>query len=215
MATRKGRAPASGAEPGTGLAAEPAAEPAAGGVPGSNLAEANDRVIAGRAADGDPRAFEVLVRRYGGLMRVYAHSILGTNDEADDVVQDAFVTAWQQLGTLDDPGAVKGWLMRIVSRRSIDRLRARRVHDDISDHDPVAAEAASPAQVAQAHSLAAAVAAALASLPAAQRRCWLLKEVAEYSYRQIAADLDLPESTVRGLISRARVNMAREMQAWR
>ncbi|AYG05290.1 RNA polymerase sigma factor [Gryllotalpicola protaetiae] len=183
--------------------------------PKDSLAEAHDRVVAGRAADGDPRAFEVLVRRYSTLMRVYARSILGTNDEVDDVVQEAFVTAWQQLELLEDPGAVKGWLMRIVSRRSIDRLRARHEHEDIIDYDPPAEAAASPAQVAQARSLADAVGAALASLPAGQRRCWLLKEVAEYSYREIAADLEIPESTVRGLISRARVNMAREMQAWR
>lgn len=184
-------------------------------MPDGRLAEADDRVVAGRAADGDPRAFEILVRRYGTLMRVYARSILGTNDEADDVVQEAFVTAWQQLESLADPGAVKTWLMRIVSRRSIDRLRARHEHEDIADYDPPAAESASPAHATQARSLAAAVGTALASLPAEQRRCWLLKEVAEYSYREIAADLDLPESTVRGLISRARVNMAREMQAWR
>jgi len=193
----------------------PALPPTAGPRPKDSLAEAHDRVVAGRAADGDPHAFEVLVRRYSTLMRVYARSILGTNDEADDVVQEAFVTAWQQLDSLEDPGVVKSWLMRIVSRRSIDRLRARRVHEDIIDYDPPAVEAASPAQVVQARSLADAVGRALASLPAGQRRCWLLKEVAEYSYRQIAADLEIPESTVRGLISRARVNMAREMQAWR
>ncbi|GAA4173927.1 sigma-70 family RNA polymerase sigma factor [Gryllotalpicola koreensis] len=179
------------------------------------LADADDRVVAGRAADGDPQAFEVLVRRYSTLMRVYARSILGTDDEADDVVQEAFVIAWQQLDSLEDPGVVKSWLMRIVSRRSIDRLRARHEHQDIADYDPPAEAAAAPAQAAQTRSLAAAVGTALASLPGEQRRCWLLKEVAEYSYREIAADLELPESTVRGLISRARVNMAREMQAWR
>jgi len=189
--------------------------PAAAAVPDGRLREAHDRVVAGRAADGDPHAFEVLVRRYSTLMRVYARSILGTNDEADDVVQEAFVTAWQQLDSLEDPGVVKSWLMRIVSRRSIDRLRARREHEDIIDYDPPAEAASSPAQMVQARSLADAVGTALASLPAGQRRCWLLKEVAEYSYREIAADLDVPESTVRGLISRARVNMAREMQAWR
>ncbi|MFC4242694.1 RNA polymerase sigma factor [Gryllotalpicola reticulitermitis] len=177
--------------------------------------DSDDRVVAGRAADGDPQAFEVLVRRYSTLMRVYARSILGMNDEADDVVQEAFVTAWQQLDSLEDLAAVKSWLMRIVSRRSIDRVRARHDHDDIIDYDPPAEAEASPAQAAQTRSLASAVGTALASLPAGQRRCWLLKEVAEYSYREIAADLELPESTVRGLISRARVNMAREMQAWR
>lgn len=181
----------------------------------SMLADADDRVVAGRAADGDTRAFEVLVRRYSGLMRVYARSILGSNDEVDDVVQESFVTAWQQLESLNDPGAVKSWLLRIVSRRSIDRLRGRRRHDNVEEHDQPAGEDTSPAHVAETHSLASAMGTVLSALPPAQRRCWLLKEVAEYSYREIALDLDIPETTVRGLISRARTTIAREMQAWR
>lgn len=186
-----------------------------GPLTASTLAEADDRVVAGRAADGDSQAFEILVRRYSGLMRVYARSILGSNDEVDDVVQEAFVTAWQQLESLNDPGAVKSWLMRIVSRRSIDRLRRRHVHDDIDEHDHPASENTSPPQVVEARSLASAIGTTLVVLSPAQRRCWLLREVAEYSYREIAQDLEIPETTVRGLISRARTTMAREMQAWR
>lgn len=186
-----------------------------GRVTRSTLAEADDRVVAGRAADGDPQAFEVLVRRYSRLMAVYARNILGSNDEVDDVVQESFVTAWQQLESLNDPGAIRSWLMRIVSRRSIDRLRRRHEHDDIEERDQPTGEDTSPPHVAEARALASSLGTVLAELPPAQRRCWLLKEVAEYSYRQIALDLDIPETTVRGLISRARTNIAREMQAWR
>lgn len=192
----------------TGLSAD--VDPIARG----ELAQADDGVVAGRAADGDPRAFEVLVRRYSRLMRVYARSLLGSNDEVDDVVQESFVTAWQQLGSLNALGSVKSWLMRIVSRRSIDRLRSRREHSELTDDIP-ALEVASPVRAAETRSLVSAIAAALAALPPAQRRCWLLREAAEYSYREIALDLDIPESTVRGMISRARTTMAREMQAWR
>ena len=181
----------------------------------STLAEADDRVVAGRAADGEAQAFEVLIRRYNGLMRAYARSILGSNDEVDDVVQESFVTAWQQLETLKDPGAIKSWLMRIVSRRSIDRLRRRREHDNIEEHDEPASEDTSPPHVTEVRSLASAARRTLLALPSAQRRCWLLREVADYSYREIAVELDIPETTVRGLISRARTNMIREMQAWR
>lgn len=186
-----------------------------GPVTTSTLAAADDRVVAGRAADGDPQAFEVLVRRYSGLMRVYARSILGSTDEVDDVVQESFVTAWQQLESLNDPGAIKSWLMRIVSRRSIDRLRRRREHDNIDDHEQPTREDTSPPHIAEARALTSALGTVLAALPPAQRRCWLLKEVAEYSYREIAVDLEIPETTVRGLISRARTNIVREMQVWR
>ncbi|MDF2443145.1 MAG: polymerase sigma-70 factor, subfamily [Subtercola sp.] len=180
-----------------------------------SLADADDRTLAGRAADGDVRAFEVLVRRYSPLMRAYATRVLGSNDETDDVVQESFITAWQQLSTLEDPSVVRSWLMRIVSRRSIDRIRARRIHVDIDDHEQEAPQSSSPPQVAEAHSREAALSQALDTMPAEQRQCWILKEIAGYSYDDIARELDLPVSTVRGVLARARKNLIREMEAWR
>lgn len=90
------------------------------------LATADDRIIAGRAADGDVTAFAVLVRRYGPMMRATARRILGSTSEVDDVVQEAFITAWDKLDQLEDPRKVKAWLMRITSHRAIDRVRAAR-----------------------------------------------------------------------------------------
>ncbi|WP_105035313.1 RNA polymerase sigma factor [Cryobacterium aureum] len=172
-------------------------------------------MLAERAADGDLRAFEVLVRRYGPLMRVQATRVLGSNDETDDVVQESFITAWQQLGTLDDPSAVKSWLMRIVSRKSIDRVRARREHANIDDTDAPAPESRAPHALAETLSQTEALSRVLAGLPEDQRRCWTLREIAEYSYGDIAAELDLPLSTVRGLLARARKTLLREMEEWR
>ena len=181
----------------------------------SPLDAAADQVLAERAADGDLRAFDVLVRRYGPLMRVYATRVLGFNDETDDVVQESFITAWQQLGTLEDGSAVKSWLMRIVSRKSIDRLRARRAHVNIEDTDAPAPENTAPHVVAEVESQTEALARVLADLPEDQRRCWTLRELAEYSYHDIASELHLPLSTVRGLLARARKTLLREMEDWR
>ena len=181
----------------------------------SSLDAASDQTLADRAADGDLRAFEVLVRRYGALMRVYTTRVLGSNDETDDVVQESFITAWQQLRTLDDGSAVKSWLMRIVSRKSIDRLRARRPHINIDDTDAPAPESHAPHVLAEIESQTEALSRVLAALPEDQRRCWTLRELAEYSYGDIAAELDLPLSTVRGLLARARKTLLREMEEWR
>ncbi|WP_104126845.1 RNA polymerase sigma factor [Cryobacterium sp. Y57] len=181
----------------------------------SPLDAAADHVLADRAADGDLRAFEVLVRRYGPLMRVYATRVLGSTDETDDVVQESFITAWQQLGTLDDGKAVKSWLMRIVGRKSIDRLRARRPHVNIDDTDAPAPESHAPHVLAEVESETEALARVLAALPVDQRRCWTLRELAEYSYGDIAVELNLPLSTVRGLLARARKTLLRQMEDWR
>lgn len=176
---------------------------------------APDRIVAGRAADGDTDAFRVLVLRHSPLMRGYARRILGTEDEADDVVQDAFIVAWQQLPDLDDPGAVKSWLMRIVSHKAIDRVRARHPHLDIDDHEQSAAEATTPASRVETRFRTDELSAALRELPEAQRQCWMLREIADYSYNEIAAELDIPASTVRGLLARARKHLIVRMGAWR
>ena len=89
---------------------------------------ADDRIVAGRAADGDPDAFRILILRYGPLMRGYARRILNATDEIDDVVQEAFIAAWQRLPDLEKPEAVRSWLMRILAHKAIGRLRKRRPH---------------------------------------------------------------------------------------
>ncbi|TFD28253.1 RNA polymerase sigma factor [Cryobacterium cryoconiti] len=174
-----------------------------------------DQVLSDRAADGDMRAFEVLVRRYGPLMRVYASRVLGSNDEMDDVVQESFITAWQQLPTLENGAAVKSWLMRIVSRKSVDRVRARRQHVNIDLTDAPAPAQQSPHRLAEAGSQTEALTRVLAELPEDQRRCWMLRELAECSYGEIAAELEIPVSTVRGLLARARKTLLQEMEEWR
>jgi RNA polymerase sigma-70 factor (ECF subfamily) len=184
-------------------------------VSSSALSDASDRILAGRAGDGDVRAFEVLVRRYGPLLRSYSRHLLGSVDESDDTVQQAFITAWQQLSTLTDPDAVKPWLMRIVNRKCLDRIRARHPAGIIDDSTPAADAGRAPEAAAENRALQSALTAALATLPEAQRRCWLMKEVAAYSYDDIAEELDVPASTVRGLLARARKTLIREMEPWR
>lgn len=179
------------------------------------LESADDRIVAGRAADGDTAAFAVLVRRYTPMMRAYTHRILSGSAEVDDVVQESFITAWQRLPELDDPGKVKSWLMRISSRKAIDRARAHRPHTDIDNIDAPAPAHNTPPQLAETQAGVAALGAALQELPDAQRACWVLRELGEYGYDEIAQELDLPTSTVRGLLARARKHILVQMEQWR
>ena len=181
----------------------------------SALERADDRIIAGRAADGDTEAFRVLVLRYAPLMRGYARRILNATDDVDDVVQEAFIAAWQQLPELENPDAVRGWLMRIVSHKAIGRVRARRPHVDITELEISAPAAVAPPRVVESRTQLAELSQALGELPDAQRECWVLREVGGYSYDEIAEELDLPLSTVRGLLARARKFLIVRMEAWR
>ncbi|WP_413231591.1 RNA polymerase sigma factor [Microbacterium sp. M28] len=144
----------------------------------------------------------------------YASAARGSAD-VDDIVQDTFVVAWQRLDELDDPAAVRSWLMRIVSRRAMDRLRATRPHLDVDDLDHAAPAETAPPRIVEARARAAALDAVLAELPEAQRQCWILRELGGQSYEEIADELAVPASTVRGLLARARKYIIVRMEQWR
>ena len=154
-----------------------------------SLSGAEDATLVVRAADGDVRAFEVLARRHGPLMRVFAAKMLGSNLESDDVVQESFLTGWRRLSDLDTPAHFRPWMMQIVTRKAIDRLRRRRHHDDVDDLQQSADPAQSPERIVEARLQLDAMWAALDRLPAERRRCWLLRETAGYSYQEIGEAL--------------------------
>ncbi|HEY0258327.1 MAG TPA: RNA polymerase sigma factor [Lacisediminihabitans sp.] len=181
----------------------------------SPLSRASDAILAARIVDGDVASFEVLVRRHGPLMRAYAAKLLGSTGESDDVVQDAFLLAWQRMADVADGASVRAWLMRIVTNRAIDRIRARPRHTDIPTWDLPASENRSTARVVEDHLEMEALVAALNRLPATQHRCWVMREVGGSSYDEIADQLGLPPSTVRGQLARARHSLVHEMEAWR
>lgn len=181
----------------------------------SKLNTASDEFLVERALNGDASAFETLARRYALLMRAYASRLLSSNAEAEDVVQEALVVAWKTLAKLEEPSKVKSWLMRIVSHKSIDLLRKRKESSGLDDLEIAAPEADRPERQALAASQMSALSAALSALPEAQRRCWTLREVGEHSYQEIAEELDLSVSTVRGQLARARATLMKEMEEWR
>lgn len=184
----------------------------------SALDDADDRTIAGRASDGDVEAFAVLVRRYTPLLRAYARRILSGTASVDDIVQDSFITAWQRLPELDDPGRVRGWLMRIVSRKAIDEVRATRPHLDLDGVEGLELPSRpgdGPAQSTERRAELTALADALQELPDAQRESWVLREIGGCSYDEIAEQLEQPVSTVRGLLARARKHIIVRMEEWR
>ena len=178
------------------------------------LEAASDGLLAARAADGDSVAFGVLVRRLAPALRAYAARLTGSSADADDAVQEALIAAWGALPGLDDPGKVRSWLFSIVSRKATDRIRARRPTVEL-DAERDEDTAAGPEQRAVASSRLDALAAVLDGLPDGQRQCWVLKEMGGFSYEEIAEQLGMTVTTVRGKLARARVSVVREMEAWR
>jgi RNA polymerase sigma-70 factor (ECF subfamily) len=80
--------------------------------------------LAVRARAGDADAFCALIDLHHRAARRVARAALGGQADADDAVQEACVTAWQRIGSLEDPAAFRAWLLRITWRKALDRRRS-------------------------------------------------------------------------------------------
>jgi len=107
----------------------PRAETAPGGVPerAPDLADGPpDEELVARCRAGDPESFTPLVRRHQRMAFALAFGVLRDREEADEVTQEAFVTAFHRLHQFDGRAAFGTWLGRIVLNRSVDAWRRRR-----------------------------------------------------------------------------------------
>src|SRR5579862_2152046 len=83
-----------------------------------------DVVLVRRARDGDYAAFEVLFERYRTLVYRFAYQMTSSRDDAEDVVQEAFVRAYQNLHRYRDEAKFTTWILRIVTNLCTDRARS-------------------------------------------------------------------------------------------
>lgn len=183
----------------------------------STTHRAADDALVRAARAGDEAAFAALVDRYGPGMYGYARRLLGDHVDAGEAVQEALVSAWKSLDDFEGRSHIRTWLYRLVHRRAVDLQRKRRpvpVEDEsLSIMLPPART--DPLQQVLDSELLVALQAALETLPWNQRACWLLREIEEMSYDEIAEAIGLTEGSVRGHLQRARQALAERMAPWR
>lgn len=132
---------------------------------------------------------------------------------------------WRELPRLSDPQAFRSWIYRITTRRCLNliRQRARRRTDamDAANLDAamppesrMSSSVVGPDQAAEDHAVRSILEASLSKLPPDQRVCWVLNQLHELTYPQIADIVGAPVSAVRGRIARARQSLAKGMAAW-
>jgi len=176
----------------------------------------DDVTLVVRARDGDVRAYEQLVRRYQGPMFRLAVRMLASRGDAEDVVQEVFLTAWRSLAGLHEETAFVSWLYRMVTNRCLNVIRDRHatVDVDLAQRESRGA-GGRPEHTVEVSGQLAAVTEALQRLTGEQRACWLLREVHGRSYEEIAHALGVTTTAVRGRIARARAQLTEMMAPWR
>lgn len=187
--------------------------------------EHSDECVAARASSGCRTAFAELVRRHVPGMRARARAVLPGTIEVDDAVQDAIIVAWHKLPELKEPAKARVWLERIAARKAIDRLRASAATTNFDDGIRESSAASSlagatntgysPAESVEMSAALGELRRVLRTLPDIQRECWVLREIDGYSYAELATELQVSPSTVRGVLARARRSVAAGMEAWR
>lgn len=170
-----------------------------------------DRELAARLMAGDQAALAEVYDRYVGLVFGMARRVLGDEAKAEDVTQEVFVYVWEQPHRFDPSrGTLRSWLGVLAHHRSVDRVRSevRRSRGE-ARIEPVDMITAGPSDVDEQLSgawLADRVREALDQLPSEQREAVVLAYFGGRTYRQVAAELAIPEGTAK---SRLRLALAK------
>jgi len=175
----------------------------------------DDAALVDRLRGGDPHAFELLVRQYGGRMLATARRLVGTDDDAHDVVQEAFLAAFRAIDTFAGTAKLSTWLHRIVINAALMRLRSRRRRREESidallprfEEDGRWAEPTSDRDVhglLERHETRAMVRKAIDQLPPIYRSALLLRDIEELDTDETASFLGLTPNAVKTRVHRAR-----------
>ncbi len=180
--------------------------------PSSNASDA-ELVILG--AQGSDMAFEFIMRRYNRLLFRTARSIVDNDADAEEVLQEAYMQAWQALGRFRAEAKLSTWLVRIVINAALGRRRRRGAQlvplsiDAVLDQPEMQRLLmTNPKQHPDQHAIRAELRTMLEAridqLPDMYRTVFMLRAVEEMTTAEVAEALQLPEATVRTRFFRAR-----------
>ena len=151
------------------------------------LAPSDDALLVQAVLAGDVDAFGTLVDRYAAEYMRFAVRMLGTREDADEVLHTAFYRAYQHLDSCQDPTRFGAWLYRIVVNECRTRAsrRGRRERRLVRD-DAVLAQLAAKDQAVELLALREELQRAIDRLPVEQREAFVLKYVEELSYEEMS-----------------------------
>jgi RNA polymerase sigma-70 factor (ECF subfamily) len=180
--------------------------------------EQSDSDLARRAAGGDQAAFQVIMRRYNRMLFRTARSILWSDSDAEDALQEAYLQAYQGLDHFRGDSRLSTWLTRIVINQALERRRKRRregtlfesssnivdLEQELESVRAAAWTTEEPESQVLREELRKLLEAKIDRLPPAFRTVFVLRALEELSVEETAACLGIPEATVRTRFFRAR-----------
>jgi RNA polymerase sigma factor (sigma-70 family) len=174
--------------------------------------QGDPRLIA-MARSGNAGAFETIVDRYQGRLLGFCRQMLGSTEDAEDVLQEVFVNAYRAMLADEREINLRPWLYRIARNRCLNHLRKPTADAQESmDMVPIV-EAASTAEKVHNREEFRRLIDDVGKLPETQRSALLLREMDAMSYEEIAAAMETSVPSVKSLLVRARIALAEASQA--
>jgi len=161
------------------------------------------------AAQGNVGAFSELVRQYQSRILRAAYGVLGSTQDADDVAQQVFIKAWNNLPHYNGRGTFGSWLYRIAINTAIDCLRRRPDEVPLDDLQEASEERVEQSVLRNAEHER--LRQAVLSLPPGSRAALILREYEQLSYKEIADVLQVPVGTVMSRLHYARQALRKKL----
>ena len=191
-----------------------------------------------RARSGDGEAFRELTEPYRRELQVHCYRMLGSLQDAEDVLQDTLLAAWQGLGTFEERASIRTWLYRIATNRCLNALRSARrrpakewdvpqvqppeptrlgevawlePYPDVLLEGAMATRPGPEARYAQLEAISLAFVTSLQLLPARQRAVLILRDVLGYQASEVAGMLDASVDSINSALKRARASVRHQL----
>ena len=177
----------------------------------------SDEEVVARVLAGETAMFEIVMRRHNQLLYRVARSILRNDNEAEDVMQHAYVRAYEHLGRFAGRAKFSTWLTRIAVHEALARQRRGNRYQELEpmselEGDPMAL-ALNPEQQASNSQVRRLLEEAVERLPDAYRTIFVLRDVEEMSTADAADVLEISEENVKVRLHRARALLRKSLFA--
>ena len=191
-------------------------------MPVSSHAGIDDATLVAQTRDGDARAFSELVRRYEGKVFRLAHHVTQNREDAEDVLQETFLKAYEHLGQFRGDSKFYTWIVRIAVNQALMKLRRRKSDKAVSldetidtGEDTLIREIAgwdeNAEQQYSREELGGILDSAVQSLEPLYRSVFVLRDIEDLSTEETAEALDLSVPAVKSRLLRARLQLREKL----
>ena len=171
----------------------------------------DEPALAERVRAGDAAAFETLVGRYMRRAFAVAYRLMGQKEDAEDLVQEAFMAVLQRIGTFEAGRPFAPWFFRILVNRGLNARKARSLRAVDQIPDGTAAHGPTPEREAERTELRERLRRAMDALPERQRVIVELFELEGFAGPEIAEILEISDGTVRWHLHEARKTLKKAL----